>query len=202
MFAASVVAALLALPFTSVAATDCARSYTVKTGDYCDLISAQNNASTYQLAVTNNPSINSDCSNLQPGQSICLGFVGQDCTTTYVVQGGDTCEGVYTAHGVNATLFQHNNPQLDSQCDNLYIGEVVCVSNGAAVPPLPSGAPMPAATVPAGATPATPPAITTTAAPAPTAVPDDEDCDDDDGDDDEDCDDDEDEDDLPFCDEL
>ncbi|TCD66883.1 hypothetical protein EIP91_000781 [Steccherinum ochraceum] len=202
MFAASVVAALLALPFTSVAATDCARTYTVKAGDYCDQISAQNNASTYQLAVTNHPTINDGCNNLQPGQQLCLGFVDQDCTNTYVVQGGDTCEGVASNHGINATLFNINNPQLHAECDNLYIGEVVCVGGGPAVPPLPSGAPMPAATIPPGAAPATPtkeapPPPAPSATPAP-ADDDDEDCDDDE----DEGDDDENDDDLPFCDEL
>ncbi|KAH8096835.1 hypothetical protein BXZ70DRAFT_1072347 [Cristinia sonorae] len=193
MFAATALVAFLALPFTcqfafSVAAADCARKYTVKAGDYCDQISAANNASTYQLAVTNIGKINEDCKNLQPGQDICLGFVGQDCTNTYVVKAGDTCTGVAAKHGLNTTLFNHNNPQLHAECDNLYIGEVVCVGGGPAVPPLPAGAPMPAATIPPGAQPATPPKAE--------PVEDDEDCDDEEDNEDED------DENLPWCDEL
>lgn len=39
----------------------------------------------YQLAVVNNGIINDDCTNLIPGQKICLGYEGEDCTTVYGV---------------------------------------------------------------------------------------------------------------------
>ncbi|KAK7689485.1 hypothetical protein QCA50_007277 [Cerrena zonata] len=202
MFFSTVATALFALPFLtqSVFATDCARTYTVKEGDWCDTISAANNVSTYQLAVVNNGKIDKTCSNLQIGDQICLGATGSDCKNTHVVKAGDSCEAVAQTYSVNATMFNVNNPQLTPECDNLYIGEVVCVANSPLVQALPEGVPMPAATVPAGATPAqTNNAVvsaTTSAAPSatPSAEPeDDEDCDDED---------DEDEEDLPWCDEL
>lgn len=92
-------------------------------GDICDSISAANNVSTYQLAAIN-PSIDSTCSNLIPGNTLCLGTSGEDCQTTYIVRPDDTCEGIASAHAINSTLLSLNNPQIDSRCSNIYIGEV------------------------------------------------------------------------------
>jgi LysM domain len=123
-------------------AANCARTYTVKAGDICDSISAAQHVSTfvylttrpchlslhalfsYQLAVTNAGIINSGCSNLVPGQTICLGNVGEDCTTTHVVAVGDTCDGINRAAGINNTMLYGNNPQINQACTNIYIGEV------------------------------------------------------------------------------
>lgn len=80
--------------------------------------------SRYQLAVANWPTINDDCTNLQPNSTICLGDVGEDCQTTYVVKLGDTCDGVSYAAGINDTILVLNNPQIDQGCSNLYVGEV------------------------------------------------------------------------------
>ena len=66
-----------------------------------------------------------DCTKLHPGQSICLGIVGEDCKTTYVVRDGDTCDGIQAKTGINATLLYTNNPQINKSCTNIYIGEVV-----------------------------------------------------------------------------
>ncbi|KAJ3484280.1 hypothetical protein NLI96_g5750 [Meripilus lineatus] len=207
MFVTSVVAAFVALPFVaqSALANSCTRTYTIQQGDWCDTISAAHNSSTYQLAVVNIDKIDSECSNLIPGDQLCLGTEGQDCTQTYVVKPGDICEDVANNHRINATVFYQNNPQLNADCDNLYDGEVVCVASTVLVPNLPEGSPMPATTIPAGVAPArtlapsssSPAAVSTpTPTPAPADNDDDEDCDDDDNDDDVD------EDDLPFCDEL
>ncbi|KAI8995312.1 hypothetical protein BD414DRAFT_479180 [Trametes punicea] len=200
MFARSVVAALVAVPFIAQAAfaASCTRQYTVREGDYCDKISAANNVSTYQLAIVNAHIIDSSCNNLVPGQVLCLGTEGEDCKSTHVVQQDETCDSITSIYNINATMLYANNPQLDSQCDNLYVGEVVCVANSVAVPSPIAGSPIPAATIPATATPAKPastsaqPAstsvkptsVSSSAAPTSTADADDDD------------------DDLPFCDEL
>jgi hypothetical protein len=114
-------------------------------GDYCDKISQTQNVSTcvfalygliypvltflllchcrYQLSAINPAIINKGCSNLTPGESICLGFVGEDCSTTQVVQPGDTCAGITAMNGLNMTILNLNNPQLDESCD-IYVGEV------------------------------------------------------------------------------
>lgn len=190
-------AVLAALPFVAqtVFAADCARTYTVVEGDICDSISAKNSVSTYQLAVVN-PQINSDCSNLTPGESLCLGLTGQDCTTTYVIQPNDDCDLVSNAHGLNTTTLMTSNPQIDAECSNLYIGEVLCVAGGIPVPPPPSGtSALPGATPPPTATLVKSASASFSATPAPTSapVPSSSPAADDDDDDD---------DDLPWCDEL
>ncbi|CAL1710741.1 unnamed protein product [Somion occarium] len=198
MFFSTVATALFALPLfaQSAVATTCSRTYTVQEGEWCDTISAAHNVSTYQLAVVNSDKINKACTNLQAGSSICLGFQGEDCTTTHVVKAGDTCDGISNTYRINSTLLYHNNPQLTAECDNLYVGEVVCVQGDSAVSPLPDNSSMPAATIPPGAIPATPTKASSTPAPTPTPVPADDD------DDDGDCDEEEEEEELPWCDEL
>jgi len=118
-----------------VAAGSCTRDYVVKEGDYCDKISAAEGVSTYQLAVINYGIINDECSNLVPDQQICLGYGGEDCTTVYTIVADDTCEGIAAAHNVNTTILHENNPQIDPECSNIYIGEVLCVATTVIVPP-------------------------------------------------------------------
>ncbi|KAI0045935.1 carbohydrate-binding module family 50 protein [Auriscalpium vulgare] len=192
MLARSVIAALAGLPILaqSVFAADCARNYTVVQGDVCDSISAAHNVSTYQLAVAN-PQISDDCGNLVPGDNLCLGWAGEDCTTTYVVKQDDSIEAISGAAGVNSTVFLLNNPQIDSDGDNLYIGEVVCTSTSVQVPAKPADGKVPGSAIPSSAAPAK-----ATAAPAKaTATPISGNLSDGgDGDDDDD--------DLPWCDEI
>ena len=89
------------------------------------LAPAHSSPPSFQLGAINSDVIDAACDNLQPGCTLCLGWPGQDCTTTYVVQDGDTCDGVAYAYGINTTILYTNNPQLDQDtCDNLYIGEV------------------------------------------------------------------------------
>ena len=59
-----------------------------------------------------------------PGQTLCLGTSGDDCTDTYVVIPNDTCEKVAHAHKADLAILYHNNPQLNKKCDNMYVGEV------------------------------------------------------------------------------
>lgn len=80
--------------------------------------------SSYQLAVVNSNVIDPACDNLVPGESICLGWEGEDCTDTYVVNLGDDCDDVAYAFNLNSTIFNANNPQLNEDCTNMYIGEV------------------------------------------------------------------------------
>lgn len=91
----------------------------------------------------------------------------------------DTCSAIAAANNVNTTLLHENNPQINPECNNIYIGEVLCVANTVIVPP-PAGnpPPMPSTATPAVSSPTPPP---------------------NNGGDDNDDDDDED---LPYCDEL
>ncbi|KAG8911284.1 hypothetical protein FRC00_006768, partial [Tulasnella sp. 408] len=135
------VVALVLAGFVAAESTipGCAREYTVQEGDYCDKISAAHNVSSYQLAVSNYQTINDGCTNLVPGQVICLGLTGADCAETYSVQSGDYCDLIASNHGVNSTLLMANNPQIDDNCWNLYVGEVLCTSKDLLVTPPPAG---------------------------------------------------------------
>ncbi|KAG0695082.1 hypothetical protein DFH29DRAFT_814577 [Suillus ampliporus] len=152
------IAVILALPFVAqlVSADTCTRYYTAQPNDICDSISAANSVSTYQLAVVNVGIIDEDCDNLVVGQSYCLGWQGQDCSTTYVVKAGDDCDVIATAAGTNDTILYENNPQINDACSNIYVGEVLCTANTVLVPPAPSSGTVPATSIPATATPANP----------------------------------------------
>ncbi|KAF8625328.1 hypothetical protein AX17_006870 [Amanita inopinata Kibby_2008] len=146
------------LPFVAqsvLATAGCTRSYTVKDGDICDSISAAKNVSTYQLAVVNHGQINPDCADLTPGQTLCLGRTGEDCNTTYVVVPNDTCDDIQSRTGVNSTILHLNNPQINEECTNIYIGEVLCVGQTVQVPPAPGNG-QPAVVAPSTAIPANP----------------------------------------------
>ncbi|KAI0905774.1 hypothetical protein F4823DRAFT_609667 [Ustulina deusta] len=55
-----------------------------------------------------------------------------NCTATYTVRSGDTCNAIRDDFGDVYSLadFYSWNPQVDSFCSNLAIGEVVCVGVG------------------------------------------------------------------------
>ncbi|PPQ73126.1 hypothetical protein CVT26_014948, partial [Gymnopilus dilepis] len=157
--------------------------------------------------------INNGCSNLQPGDTLCLAAdAKEDCQTTYTVQQGDDCFDIANKNALNMTILYLNNPQIDEECSNIYVGEVLCTSKSVQAPPVPSsGVALPAPnassttlTHPA-ATPApspiaaAPPAVSSAAAASPSPAPanqanqaGDNGDEGDDGDDE----------DLPFCDEL
>jgi len=137
-----------------LAQNQCTRTYTVQDGDICDSISAANHVSTYQLAVVNDGIIDAECSNLVPGNSICLGWQGSDCSDTYVVKLGDDCDEVSYTYGLNSTIFYANNPQLNEECTNLYVGEVVCTASTVIVPPPPASGTLPGSSIPPTSTPA------------------------------------------------
>jgi len=139
MFSKLAFTATVALALLSPVLADCTRNYTVVQGDWCDTISQAHNVSTYQLAAVNVGVIDSTCDNLTPGQNLCLGTTGEDCTTTHVIQNTDTCDSILAQFNLNSTILAQNNPNIDSACDNLYPGEVLCVSPTVVAPPIPSG---------------------------------------------------------------
>lgn len=98
---------------------------------------------------------------------------------------GDTCDAIAAAKNVNTTLLHENNPQINPDCTNIYIGEVLCVASSVIIPPPVSGKPFPP--MPSTATPA-----------VPTNTPPPSNNNNNGGDDNND----DDDDDLPYCDEL
>ena len=83
-------------------------------------------STSFQLANVNKGIIDAKCANLFVNEILCLGLVGQDCTTVAVVKSGDTCDSIaVTAHTSLATLLA-NNPNINAKCTNLHLGEVCC----------------------------------------------------------------------------
>ncbi|KAJ3475888.1 hypothetical protein NLI96_g11528 [Meripilus lineatus] len=107
---------------------NCARSYVVQPGDFCDKISDAKNVSTFQLALVNQGVINTDCSNLFVDENICLGLVGQDCTSTHTIVSGDFCFAIAQIAGIALDTLLANNPNVNQDCSNIYPGEVLCTA--------------------------------------------------------------------------
>ena len=62
-------------------------------------------------------------------QSLCLGLADQDCSTVAVVQAGDSCDGIASTAGIPMTTLLVNNPNVQSDCSNIYPGEVCHLSH-------------------------------------------------------------------------
>ncbi|KAF8332986.1 hypothetical protein F5887DRAFT_1080438 [Amanita rubescens] len=108
----------------------CDRTYDIASGDTCSSIARANGVSNWQLSCLN-PSIDSDCTNLNPdaGELLCLGINGHDCDITYTVASGDSCYSIAQAWGITLDTFYANNPNINPQCDNLRADEVVCTGS-------------------------------------------------------------------------
>ncbi|KAL5497774.1 hypothetical protein ACEPAH_2705 [Sanghuangporus vaninii] len=129
MFSQIFVSAALAMSLLPAVLTqsDCARTYTVAVGDTCNAIGAAQHVSNFQLSFVNTQ-INSDCTNLFPGEELCLGIVGQDCTTTAVVNSNDTCPSIEAAARISDATLKANNPNINADCSNIAVGEVLCTA--------------------------------------------------------------------------
>ncbi|KAF9558198.1 hypothetical protein CPC08DRAFT_709825 [Agrocybe pediades] len=106
---------------------NCTRTHTVQAGDTCDTICAQQHVSNFQL-MTVNPFINTNCTNLVPGEVLCLGLQGQDCTSIHVVQEGDFCASIAAGAGISIGDLLFDNPNVNAVCSNIRVGEVLCVA--------------------------------------------------------------------------
>ncbi|KAM6492503.1 hypothetical protein JOM56_012227, partial [Amanita muscaria] len=99
----------------------------VQPGDTCAAIAAANDITFIQL-ISYNPSINPACTNLISNTSICIGPSG----AKYIVVPGDTCSFklLSTEFGITLTFAQLQswNPEINSQCSNLLVGDAYCVS--------------------------------------------------------------------------
>ncbi|KAF8214284.1 glycoside hydrolase superfamily [Mycena galopus ATCC 62051] len=116
----------LAIGQTLCLSGGCAQTYTVVSGDTCSAIEANTGVSDAQLHALN-PAIDSGCTNLSIGQTLCLSGGGSGCTQTYTVVSGDTCSGIETSTGVSDATLHSLNPSINSGCSNLSIGQVLCV---------------------------------------------------------------------------
>ncbi|KAJ3749276.1 hypothetical protein DFH05DRAFT_1520888 [Lentinula detonsa] len=57
------------------------------------------------------------------------------CQATYTVVSGDTCNKIASEFGVTTPALEAANPTIDANCDNLFIGEQLCIP---ATPPPPT----------------------------------------------------------------
>ncbi|KDQ26319.1 hypothetical protein PLEOSDRAFT_30066 [Pleurotus ostreatus PC15] len=97
----------------------CARPFTVRSGDTCDGISAEQGVSSFQLAASNFGVIDANCTNIFPGQATCL-----NCNNVRVVAPGDSCTSIANAAGISVATLVANNPNLGPTCNLLFPGEV------------------------------------------------------------------------------
>ncbi|KAJ7242256.1 hypothetical protein C8J57DRAFT_1244133 [Mycena rebaudengoi] len=121
---------------TSSGGSRCTRTYTVVSGDTCSAIESSTGVSDAQLHALN-PAINSGCTNLQIGQTLCLTTTssptstitssgptssgGGGCTRTYTVVSGDTCLAVESKTGVSDAQLHALNPGINSGCANDFL---------------------------------------------------------------------------------
>ncbi|KAJ3814756.1 hypothetical protein F5876DRAFT_72651 [Lentinula aff. lateritia] len=105
----------------------CASNYTVQQGDICQTIAAQFNITISDLEAAN-PSINSGCTNLAIGEVLCIpGAASCPSGVTYVVKDGDVCINIADMFNITLAALDASNPEIDANCDNLSIGERLCI---------------------------------------------------------------------------
>ncbi|KAF9002303.1 hypothetical protein BDQ17DRAFT_1357251 [Cyathus striatus] len=129
------------LQFFTLPAT-CTRNYTVVAHNFCDLISAKEGVSSFQLASVNAGIINADCTNLFVGEVkftlptfVNRPVLGSRMTRLHqvlVVQPtGDSYFSIATDTGISVDTLVANNPNVNADCTNIHPGEVLCVSPAA-----------------------------------------------------------------------
>ncbi|KAJ8487372.1 hypothetical protein ONZ51_g4230 [Trametes cubensis] len=119
-----------AIVVTSVNAQQpqCSRTHIVGEGEICDDIAEKTSTPTLQILNANLGVIDPACENLEIGRSICLGFVGQDCSVVHVVQSDDTCDKIADDAGTSVAIILANNANINGDCTNLVEGDVLCAS--------------------------------------------------------------------------
>ncbi|CAJ2505398.1 Uu.00g127920.m01.CDS01 [Anthostomella pinea] len=123
----------------------CTSTYNVLSGDACFVIIDKFH-SQFSLAdfYSWNPEVDSNCSNLFPGETVCVGVNGTatplpacpspvkpglvtDCDDCYTVVDGDTCGAIATTNDITLAEFYSWNPDLDNECLTLEVDYNYCV---------------------------------------------------------------------------
>ncbi|XXG98118.1 hypothetical protein Hte_004438 [Hypoxylon texense] len=125
--------------------SDCYRTYSVESGDTCNVIINKFNATfTLQEFYAWNPEVADGCYNLYPGEVVCVGLnttstappacpvpvqpgLVSNCADCHAVAEGDNCYGVAEEYGISVGDFLSWNPSLYSNCTNLELGYNYCV---------------------------------------------------------------------------
>ncbi|KAF9021267.1 hypothetical protein BDZ89DRAFT_1138106 [Hymenopellis radicata] len=111
--------------------TECTRKTTVMHGENCDTICERAGVSRHWLGQLN-PSINSQCTNIVSGQALCVDSAINTCGSVYSIKGTEgSCTGIATSLGMEVSDLMALNPNIDSGCTNIYVGEVICTANKA-----------------------------------------------------------------------
>ncbi|KAJ8072783.1 hypothetical protein PM082_016342 [Marasmius tenuissimus] len=113
-------------------AATCSKSYTVVSGDTCTAIDKKFGLTT-GTAISLNSAVNSGCTNLYIGQSLCVQLASSPnsgaCTNKYTVVSGDNCNTIEKKLGLASGAVQSQNPSVNSGCTNLYPSQTICVDS-------------------------------------------------------------------------
>ncbi|KAJ2964735.1 hypothetical protein NQZ79_g253 [Umbelopsis isabellina] len=114
--------------FNSENEASCNAQHTVVSGDTCISIASSKHTYFAQILALN-PTINSACSNLVVGQSVCWrDSTEPTCITKSVVPFGASCSSMAASYGTTSAQILGLNPNLNSDCSNLYAGDIICVN--------------------------------------------------------------------------
>ncbi|KAI1470953.1 carbohydrate-binding module family 50 protein [Daldinia caldariorum] len=154
MYALTTIVSVLALAANQVLAmpavkflrytSECASTYTVLSGDTCNaIISKFNNSFTLDQFYSWNPEVAKDCSNLWPGEQVCVAIqkepsqpgcpaptatgISASCNACYHVVEGDNCWAITQSKHISLDDFRKWNPSIDAACSNLQLGYNYCV---------------------------------------------------------------------------
>ncbi|KAI0451611.1 hypothetical protein F5B21DRAFT_507095 [Xylaria acuta] len=124
---------------------NCTATYTVQSGDNCNVIRDRfGDIFTLTEFYSWNPEVDSFCSNLFPGEVVCVGAGNptgappacavpvkpgliSNCDSCYKVVTGDSCSRIVSVNKISLAEFLAWNPDLNSVCTNLEIGYNYCV---------------------------------------------------------------------------
>ncbi|KAJ6549608.1 hypothetical protein DFH09DRAFT_1366804 [Mycena vulgaris] len=107
---------------------NCTTYHTVVSGDTCASMDA-----TFNITLADflrwNPEVNTACTNILAQEAYCVGGGGSACAKVYTVKSGDSCSAILQSQGITQARLNALSPQIDDACDDLGVGENLCVRN-------------------------------------------------------------------------
>ncbi|KAI5198887.1 hypothetical protein E4T38_07283 [Aureobasidium subglaciale] len=105
----------------------------IPSGSTCDAVAAANNISTWQLLSTNG--LIGGCVDFPTSGALCVSGTckthkvepGEDCLQLVYQFEGDTCAHISVAKAISLDDFYFLNPEINSNCTNLYLNYSYCV---------------------------------------------------------------------------
>jgi LysM repeat protein len=102
----------------------CVMKYDVVSEDTCKKIGTEFGVRGTAI-ISANPTINSGCTNMQVGMSLCI--PDRSCTQEYPVVSGDTCNRIGALFAMTGSAIIFANPTINSGCTNLQVGQILCI---------------------------------------------------------------------------